>query len=110
VAALFPATTDAARFIVAAQNDEMAVGAHDAWTQIAKERPDLAPAALAFCGSDGSPQYGQRLTSAGVLASTVIMPAGGGRAITETIAIAATGVVPPARIVLLPRPFPEPTP
>ena len=97
------------RFVVAAQNDEMAVGARDAWQQIVMERPDLAPAAVAFCGSDGAPDYGQRLTIEGVLASTVIMPLGGGRAIIEAARMPETNVVPRARIVLMPRPFPEPT-
>jgi ribose transport system substrate-binding protein len=96
------------RFVVAAQNDAMAMGAKGAWEEVAVERPNLASAALAFCGSDGSPGYGQRLASEGVLASTVITPVGGARAITEATAMWETGVRPDARIVLAPIGFPGP--
>jgi ribose transport system substrate-binding protein len=95
-------------FVVAAQNDSMAMGARGALEAMAQQRTRLSTAALAFCGSDGVPGYGQRLVKEGKLASTIIMPASAGRAIAEIAALRAGGPTPRPNIVLAPSPFPTP--
>jgi serine/threonine protein kinase/ABC-type sugar transport system substrate-binding protein len=95
------------RFIVAAQNDAMAMGARDAMQMIAVERGGSTDG-VSFCGCDGSPDYGQRLVTEGKLASTVVLPSSSGRAIAELALLLRGGPRPPATIILNPVPFPEP--
>jgi ABC-type sugar transport system substrate-binding protein len=96
------------KFIVGAQNDAMAMGARKALEEFAQTHPNFAAPDIRVCGCDGSPAYGQRLVTEGKLVSTVIMPPGAGRAVTEIASMLEGGPRPPAQIVLSPESFPEP--
>jgi ribose transport system substrate-binding protein len=96
------------KFIVAAQNDDMAMGAKKALEETARSRLKVSADAIAICGCDGSPGYGQRLVTEGKLTATVIMPPGAGRAVSEIASMLSGGPRPPAQVVLAPMSFPEP--
>jgi ABC-type sugar transport system substrate-binding protein len=96
------------KFIVGAQNDAMAMGARRALEEFAQTHPNFSAQNIRVCGCDGSPTYGQRLVTEGKLVSTVIMPPGAGRAVTEIASMLEGGPRPPAQIVLSPESFPEP--
>jgi ribose transport system substrate-binding protein len=96
------------KFVVAAQNDDMAMGAKKALEEIARARSTFSADAIRVCGCDGSPGYGRRLVTEGKLTSTVIMPPGAGRAVTEIASMLGGGPRPNAQIVLSPLSFPEP--
>lgn len=95
------------RFVVGAQNDAMAMGARRALEQFAQEHPSASAAAIAVCGSDGTPTYGQRLVTEGKLASTVIVPPATGRALDEIASMNRGGSPPPEQVLLEPRSFPD---
>lgn len=87
--------------LVAAQNDAMAVGARKA---ISEKRPEWLK--VPFTGCDGLPEGGQRLVRAKTLAATVIVRSNAGPAV-ELIAGHLRGTLPPPRVVLAPRAYPE---
>jgi serine/threonine protein kinase/ABC-type sugar transport system substrate-binding protein len=66
--------------LVAAQNDEMAIGAHQA-LQAAAAGGSPALRDLPIIGVDGSPSLGQKLVRERVLAATVTVPSASGPAI-----------------------------
>lgn len=94
------------RFVVAAQNDAMAMGAKKALGEVARGRPGFDVEGLRVCGCDGSPGYGQRLVTEGKLTSTVVVPHSSGRAVSEVASMLSGGSRPPAQIVLAPVSFP----
>jgi ABC-type sugar transport system substrate-binding protein len=94
------------RFIVGAQNDAMAMGARKALEEVTKERPSFSASAIRVCGCDGSPRFGQRLVTEGKLTSTVIMPPGAGRAVSDVASMLEGGSRPPAQVLLVPTSFP----
>jgi ribose transport system substrate-binding protein len=98
---------DVTRFVAAAQNDAMAMGARKALEELAKQRDGLAGATIRVCGCDGSPQFGRRLVTEGKLTSTVVMPPVSGRAVDEVASMLAAGPRPPAQVVLEPASFPD---
>ena len=93
--------------VVGAQNDAMAMGARAALDEFARSGSSFGDGELAIVGCDGSSDFGQRLVTEGVLAGTVIMPLGAGRAVLE-IAKMVHGHRPPPRIELMPVAFPDP--
>jgi ABC-type sugar transport system substrate-binding protein len=97
-----------AKFIVGAQNDAMAMGARKAVEDAAQGATNFSMARIAFCGSDGTPGYGQRLVTEGKLATTVIMPSCAGRAVDEIASALSGKPLPPSVIALKPSGFPEP--
>jgi ribose transport system substrate-binding protein len=96
------------KFMVAAQNDAMAMGAKKALEEFTRAQPSFSADAIRVCGCDGTPGYGRRLVTEGKLTSTVIMPPCSGRAVSEIAAILGGGPRPTAQIVVPPLPFPEP--
>jgi ribose transport system substrate-binding protein len=98
---------DAAKFVVAGQNDAMAMGARRALEELAKQREWFGGATIRVCGCDGSPRYGHRLVTERKLTSTVVMPPVSGRAVDEMASMLASGARPPAQVVLEPTSFPD---
>jgi ribose transport system substrate-binding protein len=93
-------------FVVAAQNDDMAVGARKAvfeWASAARSLPLDLPR---FTGCDGIPSFGQRLVTEGELAATVAVPAVSGQAIDEIFAALGGGRPPSAEISIDAESFP----
>jgi inositol transport system substrate-binding protein len=85
---------------VAAQNDEMAMGARRAVTA---RRPGWSGP---FTGCDGLPGGGQRWVQEGQLTATVVKPTTAGQGV-ELVASALGGAPVPPHMVLQPRSFPE---
>ena len=74
--------------LVAAQNDAMAMGARDAFEEIANEDERERWLNLPFLGCDGLPKTGQAWVKSGLLAATIFVPPNAGQAIemlTEAI-------------------------
>ncbi len=94
-------------FVLAAQNDDMAIGARKAVFEWASAARPLALDLLRFIGCDGSPGYGQRLVTEGELAATVAVPAVSGQAIDEVFAALSVGRPPSAEISVDAASFPE---
>lgn len=85
-------------FVLAAQNDDMAIGARRAVLARATATPPLDLEHLRFIGCDGNPGFGQRLVSEGELTATVTVPAVSGRAIDEIFSALSSGRPPPDEI------------
>jgi ABC-type sugar transport system substrate-binding protein len=94
-------------FVLAAQNDAMAMGARQALEELARTSTSLSLERVRICGCDGTPSYGRRLVKEQRLTSTVVMPSGADRAVDEIAAMLAGGPRPPAQIPLPPASFPE---
>jgi ribose transport system substrate-binding protein len=60
--------------IVAAQNDELAVGAREAATAVSNPEHRQMFSQAKYLGIDCSPQYGQRMVDNGTLTASVVMP------------------------------------
>ncbi|MDP9002804.1 MAG: substrate-binding domain-containing protein [Myxococcota bacterium] len=84
-----------AECIVGAQNDSMAMGAHNALLEEATERKRPELMAIRITGCDGLPGYGQRFVHEKVLTSTVVIPPTTGMAV-DRIALALDSGQPPA--------------
>jgi len=93
-------------FVLAAQNDAMAMGARQALEELARTTNGLTLEHVRICGCDGTPSYGRRLVKEGRLTSTVVMPTGADRAVDEIAALLGGGRRPPAQIALPPESFP----
>jgi ABC-type sugar transport system substrate-binding protein len=93
-------------FVLAAQNDSMAMGARQAlvaWFRAHGKPVDH----LRILGCDGSPGFGQRLIGTGELTATVLIPSVGSAAIEQATAMQAGGRQPPPEIVIGVRSIPE---
>jgi ABC-type sugar transport system substrate-binding protein len=91
---------------VAAQSDELAVGARTAIRAL----PDAAHRAVLekarFLGADACPAYGQRLVDDGTLAASVVAPANTGLALELLDAFWREGQRLPLRSFTTPSPYP----
>lgn len=87
-------------FIVAAQNDAMAMGARQALLDFAAAGGDVDATRVHFVGCDGTPAYGRPLVESGQLTATVAVPSVAGTAIEELHKYLLTKRVPPAEITL----------
>jgi len=95
------------QFVIAAQNDSMAVGAREAFaTWAAASGQPLRPDLIAL-GCDGSPGFGQRLVTSGELRATVIVPPVSGRAVDEIVSAFRSGRRPEAEIQVAVRSHPD---
>jgi ABC-type sugar transport system substrate-binding protein len=94
-------------FVVGAQNDAMAMGARSALIESWGASAGPLMGRVRFTGCDGTPRYGRKLVSEGVLAATVVMPSTSGRALNEIVAMSAGRPRPEKEIVLAPASFPE---
>ncbi len=92
---------------IAAQNDDMALGASVALTGAAASFGKLEWRKLPVVGVDGLPDYGQRLVKEGTLAATVVMPVTAGIAV-DLLAKALRGAPLPPQVTSIPvASFPE---
>ncbi len=94
-------------FLVAAQNDDMAVGARKALFDWASSGRAIDSDNLRFVGCDGSPAFGQRLVTEGQLTATVAIPSVSGPAMDELFSALAVGRQPPAEVSLDATSFPS---
>jgi len=78
-------------FVLAAQNDDMAVGARKALFEWASAARPIALDKLRFMGCDGSPAFGQRMVTEGELAATVAIPSVTGPALDELFSALSAG-------------------
>ena len=92
--------------VVAAQSDELAMGARAACERIgnAAHREMLVKAR--FLGVDACPGYGARLVDSGKLAASVTTPANTGEAIRHLRRFWDTGRPVPLRALTEPKPYP----
>jgi len=94
-------------FILAAQNDDMALGARGALFEWASAARPIALDKLRFLGCDGSPAFGQRLVTEGDLVATVAVPSVTGPAIDEIFSALSIGRQPTAEINVDSTSFPS---
>jgi ABC-type sugar transport system substrate-binding protein len=88
---------------VAAQDDVMAKGAHDA----IRAMPGDPMRGMKFLGIDGVPEYGQRLVREGCLTATVVMPSNAGPALEQAHRWLQSGKRPPSRASLPVASYPD---
>jgi ABC-type sugar transport system substrate-binding protein len=95
-------------FGVAAQNDEMAMGARHALIARARVESGFLAARVPIVGVDGAAGFGQRLIREESISATVIVPPTAGRAIQEVVSMLRSGGPrPESEVVLAPSPFPN---
>jgi len=92
--------------IVAAQNDQMAVGAKRAFEQVTDLVDRERWLSLPFTGVDGVPKTGQTWVRTGLLTATVIVPTQAGEAVTMLAEAFQNGAKPPERSFTTPESFP----
>ena len=94
------------RFVIAAQNDAMAMGARQAFLDWGAAGGQVPKGELRVYGCDGSPSYGQRLVTSSQLSATIVIPPVAGRAVEEIVAAFRTGQKPDAEIKIHVRSLP----
>lgn len=85
--------------IVVAQDDSMAMGARDAFKELANEDERERWLKLPFTGCDGLPKTGQAWVRSGLLAATVFVPPNAGQAIEMLADAMQNRKVPPGRVM-----------
>jgi ABC-type sugar transport system substrate-binding protein len=101
--------------LIAAQNDEMALGARQALRDAASARGLSALVNLPLIGCDGSPGLGQRLVRESRINATITLPSPAGAALEHLARFRDTGELPPVQLSLPVTSFPaiarlKPTP
>jgi ribose transport system substrate-binding protein len=92
--------------LVAAQNDQMAMGARKAFEQV-KDLVDRERwLSLPFTGVDGVPRTGQAWVRSALLAATIIVPTQAGQAVTMLAEALQNAAKPPERSFTMPESFP----
>ena len=91
---------------VAAQSDELAVGAASAIRALGDAAHRAALARAALLGVDACPSYGRRLVDEGTLAASVVNPANTGQAIELLNGFWTAGRPLPLRSFSTPSPYP----
>jgi ABC-type sugar transport system substrate-binding protein len=94
-------------FLIAAQNDSMAVGARNAFKSWANANGQPQRSHLIALGCDGSPSFGQRLATNGELSATVVVPPVSGQAVEEIVSALRGGRRPEAEIKVAVRSHPD---
>lgn len=92
--------------VVAAQSDELAMGARAACERIANTAHREMLTRARFLGVDACPGYGAKLVDAGKLAASVTTPANTGEAIRQLRQFWDAGRPLPLRALTEPRPYP----
>jgi ABC-type sugar transport system substrate-binding protein len=92
--------------MICAQNDDMAMGAQQALRAAATRLSDEGLAAIPVTGCDGSPDFGQRLVREKRMLATVEVPSGSGLAMEWIARARASGMRPPASVLLPVRSVP----
>jgi ABC-type sugar transport system substrate-binding protein len=93
--------------LIAAQNDEMALGARQALRDAASLRDIPKLASMPITGCDGSPAVGQKMVRQKRLWATVVLPSAAGPAIEWLARWHEDGLTPPANLTLPVASFPE---
>jgi ribose transport system substrate-binding protein len=93
--------------LVAAQNDNMAMGARRAFIEKATSETRERWANLVYTGCDGCPGQGEKWVREGSLHASVVLPPSAGRAVEMMAHAIQTSEQPPERTQLSPRPLPE---
>ncbi len=92
--------------MVAAQNDDMAIGARRAFEELVDVREREQWLGLPFIGCDGLPRSGQEWVRQGKLAATVVSPPIVGDALQLLSSAMKAGSQPSARTLVAPSSFP----
>lgn len=92
--------------IVAAQNDDMAIGARRAFEEVSDLRERDSWLTRPIIGCDGIPKSGQKWVREGTLSATVVSPALAGEAVNLLAHALMTGTQPSERTVIAPSSFP----
>ncbi len=92
--------------VVAAQSDELAMGARAAWQSVANPAHREMFGRARLLGVDACPGYGARLVDSGTLTASVTTPANTGEAIRHLRQFWDTGRPLPLRALTEPRPYP----
>jgi ABC-type sugar transport system substrate-binding protein len=92
--------------LIAAQNDEMALGARQALRDAALARGPAELESVPVMGVDGSPGFGQRMVRENRVAATITLPSASSVALEHLAAFHDRGVMPPARLFLPVASFP----
>ena len=92
--------------VVAAQNDQMAMGARKAFEQVQDVVERERWLGLPFTGVDGVPRTGQAWVRSALLAATVIVPTQTGQAVTMLTEALQNAAKPPERSFTAPESFP----
>ncbi|HKW55842.1 MAG TPA: substrate-binding domain-containing protein [Candidatus Acidoferrum sp.] len=85
--------------LVAAQDDSMAMGARDAFKELASEDERERWLKLPFIGCDGLPKTGQAWVKSGMLAATIFVPPNAGQAIEMLAEAIASKRMPPEKVL-----------
>jgi len=93
--------------LVAAQNDDMAMGARKAFQEITDLAYRNRWLSLPYLGCDGLPQTGQAWVNSGLLTATVISPPMAGQAIEIMAKALQTGIQPPEHTRTNQQSYPE---
>ena len=93
--------------MIAAQNDDMAIGARRAFEEIGDLRERDSWLRLPFIGCDGVPRAGQEWVRQGRLAATVVSPPIVGEAMQLLAKALDAGSQPEERTMIAPASFPE---
>ena len=92
---------------VACQSDLMATGAIQALREVAAALKDEKLGMVRVLGIDGLADAGRRMVDTGELAATVILPITTEKAVELAHEFRSKGALPPAEVVLAPRPYPD---
>jgi ribose transport system substrate-binding protein len=93
--------------LVAAQNDNMAMGARKAFIEKATGATRERWSKLRYAGCDGCPGQGEKWVREGSLHASVVLPPSAGRALQMMARAIETSEQPPERTDLPPRALPE---
>jgi ABC-type sugar transport system substrate-binding protein len=92
--------------LISAQDDSMAMGAREAFKEMANEDERERWLALPYAGCDGLPKTGQAWVRSGLLAATVFVPPNAGQAIEMLVDALATKKMPAERVTTEPLSIP----
>src|SRR6266481_1721253 len=93
--------------LVAAQNDNMVMGARKAFLEMATGETRERWSNLLYTGCDGCPGQGEKWVREGSLHASVVLPSSAGRALEMMARAIKTSEQPPERTELSPLPLPE---
>jgi ABC-type sugar transport system substrate-binding protein len=93
--------------LVAAQNDNMVMGARKALVERSTGEEREAWSSRPYVGCDACPNAGQKWVRQGLLTASVFLPPSAGRAIEMLASAIESGEQPPERTLLTPTPFPR---
>lgn len=93
--------------LISAQDDSMAIGAREAFKELANEDERDRWLKLPFTGCDGLPKTGQAWVKSGLLAATVFVPPNTGQAIEMLFDAIQNKKIPAERVMTAPTSIPQ---